>query len=113
MSDLATSPKRELDECKVIIRGGLGTFVEVGLALKRVRDKRLFEQDGFEHFKDWCEVEFQIAATYAKYHIYSAEVMDILSGHHGDYLPTNERVARPLGRLRTILSTACPFVFCC
>lgn len=43
-----------LAECEAIINRGRPTFVEVGKALIRIREQRLYCDEGFGTFRDYC-----------------------------------------------------------
>ena len=73
----------------------MGTFVEVGNALKDIRDRRLY-REGFGRFEDYCRTEWDIDRTYAHRLIESAEVVEVLSIGNK---PKTESQARPLTQL--------------
>ena len=42
-----------LDQCEAVIADGLGTFIDVGMALWAIRDKRLYKEGGYLAFADY------------------------------------------------------------
>lgn len=89
-----------LEECEQVIEAGLQTFVDVGAALLRVRDQRLYRYD-FGTFEDYCEKRWQMSRRRAYQMIEaSAVVLSVnnCSQPNGDPipLPENEGQARAL-----------------
>jgi hypothetical protein len=92
--------KRSLRENEEIIRRGFTSFVEVGNALKDVRDSGQYLEEGYETFGDYCKDRWEIDRSTADHTIGSAGVYEVLAGYgHGHILPENERQARPLAPL--------------
>lgn len=87
-----------LAECEAVIERGLRSFVEVGEALLRIRDERLY-REGFETFESYCTDRWDLGRKRAYDFIASAEVVAELSPI-GDTRPANESVARELAPLR-------------
>lgn len=83
-----------LAECEQVIERGLATFVEVGQALLRIRDERLYREQ-FGTFEDYCRGRWGWGRNYVNKQIAAAETADAL----GTTVPT-ERVARELTALR-------------
>lgn len=89
--------KRSLKENEEIIRRGFTSFVEVGNALKDVRDSGQFLDEGYESFGDYCKDRWEIHVSYANHQIGSAGVYQALAtGDYSHRLPENETQARPL-----------------
>ena len=93
-------PKRSLRENEEIIRRGFTSFVEVGNALKDVRDSGQYLEEGYETFGDYCKDRWEIDRSTADKTIGSADVYQALA-IEGDcpQLPENESQARPLARV--------------
>jgi hypothetical protein len=105
-------PLPELAECEAIIERGLATFVEVGKALLRIRDDRLYRET-HSTFADYCKQRWGMSKSHAYRQIEAAEVVDVLSGdgegpkmstrlgdvrHQIGDIPASESVARELRR---------------
>jgi N6-adenosine-specific RNA methylase IME4 len=46
---------RSLAELEAVVESGLPRFIEVGLALAEIRDRRLYHDAGFANFEDYCQ----------------------------------------------------------
>lgn len=93
---LTPDEKKELKQCESVIKRGWDTFVEVGKALAKVRDARLYRGQ-HQTFEAYCRVRWQYGKSQAYRLIGAAEVIDRLSPI-GDELrmPVNEAQVRPL-----------------
>lgn len=80
-----------------VIRAGLDTFVQVGQALAAIRDERLYRAT-HGTFEDYCRERWQMDRTYAHRLTQAAEVVGMLP--MDNTVPTSERQARPLTKLR-------------
>jgi hypothetical protein len=87
-----------LSECEAIIRRGLGTFVEVGFALARIRDSKLYRAE-FGTFEDYCSARWDMSARRARQLWDAAEVIGQLRSQKFSALPMNESQTRPLTEL--------------
>jgi hypothetical protein len=87
--------RRELGELEQIIARGLGTFVEVGLALLEIRSRRLYLKAGYRSFGNYVRERWDLSETHAYRQIEAAKVVEILSPI-GERLPANEAQAREL-----------------
>jgi hypothetical protein len=87
-----------LEKLEAVVRRGLPAFVEVGEALRTIRDERLYEQSPHgKTFEAYAFREFGLSRTYAYRQIWAAEIQSVLP--NGNRLP-NEAVARTLMSLR-------------
>ena len=84
----------ELVQHEAVIERGLQTFVDVGLALLAIRDRKLYRQE-FGTFEGYCRERWSITPRHGRRLIGAAEVVTNL-GPMGPKLPSNERQARPL-----------------
>lgn len=92
--------KRSLKENEEIIRRGLTSFVEVGNALKDVRDSGQFLEEGYESFGDYCKDRWEIARPTADLKIGAAGVYEAITEDCTcSVLPENEGQVRPLAPL--------------
>jgi hypothetical protein len=87
-----------LVECEAVIERGLATFVEVGAALLRIRDERLYRED-FGTFEDYCRTRWNLSKPYASQLIVASETVAIATTN-GHPAPGRESVARELAPLR-------------
>ena len=87
-----------LGKLEKVIERGLGTFYEVGAALKEIRDEKLYGQF-HESFEDYCKERWGMALRYAQFHIRSSETVVNLKANNCSCLPANESQTRPLTRL--------------
>jgi phage N-6-adenine-methyltransferase len=89
-----------LVQCEEVIQRGIGPFVEVGTALLKIRDGRLYRAE-FGTFEDYCRERWGFGGEHARRLMRSAEVVQNLreSPPMGGLLPANEKQARPLNAL--------------
>lgn len=101
MSEVAVteSEATELERLESVIRRGVRAFVDVGNALKEIRDRRLY-RDTHKTFEDYCQNRWGIQRAYAHRMISSAETVELIRmSPMGDILPAVERQVRELVRL--------------
>lgn len=94
--EVATVERARLSELEATIERGLETFVEVGEALREIRDSRLY-RDQHKSFDDYCRQRWGWSRISAHRHIEAAEVVAVLPVGNK---PANERQARELAPLR-------------
>jgi len=90
--------ERSLAELETVIERGLETFVEVGLALLEVRERRLYKQD-YSDFDTYCRERWGWSKWRAGQLIPAAEVVTMVT-EKGLPAPKNERQARELVPLK-------------
>lgn len=109
VGSVGTLPVEEAEELYVIeeiVKKALKSFEEVGLALKRVRDKKLYRAN-FNSFDEYIKTRWGFELRYAQRMVKAAEITDCLRratvGEAAPgpqiVLPPSERHARPLGEL--------------
>lgn len=86
----------ELADCESVIERGLETFVEVGQALLRIRDNRLYRESGT--FEEYCQERWQMERRHAYRLMDAASVVENVS-NWTQTAPANEAQARPLTEL--------------
>lgn len=97
MSTALTKPERSvLAVCEAEIERGLNNFVEVGNALLRIRNERLYRSE-FGTFQEYCESRWDLSKTHANRMIQAAEITENLTPM--GVKPSSERVGRPLANL--------------
>ncbi|HEY2681548.1 MAG TPA: hypothetical protein VGI59_09535 [Candidatus Udaeobacter sp.] len=103
-----TVAKGPLAECEEVIARGLNSFIEVGNALLRIREERLYKEK-YSSFEDYCEERWKISKSHANRLIGSSCVAANLAPM--GVTIASERVARPLVSLppdsqRTVFKAA-------
>lgn len=89
-----------LQQLETIIERGVKTFVEVGLALMEVRDRRLYKEAGFPTFEKYCVGRWKFNDRRARQLIDAAKVTQQLDDNTGTAVPVStERQARELAPL--------------
>lgn len=93
--------RKRLRDCEQTIRAGLGTFIEVGIALMEIRNSKLY-RGTHRTFEDYAQSVLSLTRPHAYRLMDSAQVVRDLSPI-GDIslLPTNEAQARELVRIKT------------
>jgi hypothetical protein len=87
-----------LDQAETVIERGMAAFVDVGLALAQIRDRRLYRQS-HPSFDAWCVEKLDMVRRHADRVIQAAHVVELL-GEGGGPTPRTESVARELTTLR-------------
>jgi hypothetical protein len=95
--DLTPAESSDLEACEASIQAGLDTFVEVGTALLKIRENRLYR---LRHgtFEDYCRERWGMSRVHAHRMIEASQVVSNLLPI-GNTAPFNEAQARPLARL--------------
>jgi proteasome lid subunit RPN8/RPN11 len=75
------------------VKTGLSTFIEVGTALMKIRDEKLYEEV-YTTFEACCQEEFGLVRSQAYYQIDAALVLSSIDDK--DHLPSNVGQAREL-----------------
>lgn len=89
---LSKTGERRLAEAEAAIERGLSTFWEVGEALMRIRDERLYRAD-FSTFEDYCQSRWNMTRRRANQLVEAAQM--------GTVVPIeNERQARALAPVK-------------
>lgn len=97
MEQLTIFELSELEQCETIIENGLRTFVDVGGALLKIRDERLYRQE-YGTFQEYCQNKWNMSRIHAHRMIEAANIANNLLPI-GNILPSNEAQARPLTKL--------------
>jgi hypothetical protein len=95
-NELTTFEAALLAECETAIERGLATFVEVGQALLRIRDERLY-RSSHKTFEEYCRERWGWSKTHANRQIEAAGVAQNLTPI--GVKPENEAQARVLAPL--------------
>jgi|GEM_PF-2895855 len=98
---LSAREAEELATCERIIERGLRTFLEVGSALLKIRDLRLYRNE-YATFEDYYRERWSLERSQVYRLMDAAEVTrNLQSSPMGEVpLPSNERQARPLTKLK-------------
>jgi hypothetical protein len=94
---LTESERSDLADCEQVINRGLQSFVEVGSALMKIRDERLYRQD-YGTFEFYCDRRWGMSRVHAFRQIEAARVCRMLPDGN---TPANEAQVRPLTKVRT------------
>lgn len=95
---LDTSERAELMICEDTISAGIRSFKDVGAALVKIRDLRLYRET-HPTFDAYCSEKWDLGRSQAYRLIDAAEVVANLSPIGDTPLPTNESQVRPLAKL--------------
>lgn len=100
---LTASEQQELDRCEATISKGWNSFIEVGEALLKIRDAKLY-RDSHERFEDYCREKLQYQKSQAYRLMDAARVVRLISpigevSVDGVARPTCEAQVRPLATL--------------
>lgn len=98
MSTAVVTTSPSLPELEAVIERGLGTFVEVGLALSEILERALYRED-YRTFDDYCRERWGFSRYRAHRIMAASDVTQMLP--IGNMLPRNEAQARELVRLPT------------
>lgn len=94
-ASLTSGEQSELTHCETVIARGWENFIEVGEALRTIRDRRLYREH-HPSFEAYCINRWQYRRSYAYYLVGAAEVIGHLSGNDKTPLPRCEAQVRPL-----------------
>jgi len=99
---LSTRELRQFERAERTIAKGLKSFLEVGMALKEIRDSRLYRQL-YATFEEYCVSRWELSRPRAYELCAASEVVSDLSAIADiRLLPENEAQARPLTRLKAL-----------
>ena len=97
---LSAIEQRALQRAESTIAKGMKAFVAVVLALKEIRDRRLY-RDRYSTFQEYCARRWELSRPRAYELCAAAEVVEDLSAIADiPLLPENEAQTRPLTRLK-------------
>jgi hypothetical protein len=97
---LSLVEQRVFDRAERTIARGLRSFLDVGMALKEIRDRRLYRQQ-YSTFEEYCARRWDFSRPRAYELCAASEVIADLSAIADiRLLPENEAQARPLTRLK-------------
>jgi hypothetical protein len=98
VAPLTEGERGELQACEGIIERGLGTCFEVGDALLRIRESRLY-RDTHTTFKQYCQEKWNLGRSYAWRVMGAAERLKLLTNDGDLPRPANECQMRPFLKL--------------
>lgn len=96
-------PVSELKTKEAVIEHGKQAFIEVGLALMEIRDRRGYKAAGFETFEVYCRERWGWSSQNVEYQIGAAAVAGLLPGKSQDVLGLSQ--ATELARLAVPATT--------
>lgn len=98
MSKALTPPEiADLERLEKVVEKGKQTFVEVGLALAEIRERKLYRRD-YDTFEAYCQERWGWTRVRAHQLIQAAQVVEALPSKCKPVVNT-ERAARELGKL--------------
>jgi len=102
--DKAADPKDSqlLQENEAIISKAQSSFLEIGMALKAIRDQNLFAGTEYVDFEAYCNKKWSYSLSYAKRLIAAHDCYELLKeklSSSGEVLPCNEYQLRALAGL--------------
>src|SRR5260221_416142 len=74
--DTTAGAKRTITELEAVIESGIQTFLEVGVALKEISQERLYREQGFATFEEYCKQPWGWERRQAYNYIAAAEVVE-------------------------------------
>jgi hypothetical protein len=89
---LSEAERAELQGCEGVIVTGWHTFVDVGLALARIRDGRLYRDD-FGSFEAYCRFKWEYGRRYVEQLISAAQVFTYLRASSSHQKPEHSTPA--------------------
>jgi len=101
-TDGAALVGRSLPELELVIERGLQTFVEVGQALKEIRDRDLHREAGYRNFDAYCQERWGFNRTRSTQLIAAAENVEVVNmlTTSETPAPANARQAHALNPLK-------------
>lgn len=103
---LTTDERKDWQRALKVIDKGWSTFIEVGLALRQIRESRLYREE-YDSWEAFCREVVGVSKTEANRQIIDAEVVETLKTPNGVLsqdqpppLPTNRAQARALAMLK-------------
>jgi hypothetical protein len=94
-SPLGPGEEADLRACESVIRLHLQTFIDVGSALARIRDHRLYRAE-YSTFEEYCQVRWSMSGRRARQHVEASVVVRVIEAAGLPILPATESQARPL-----------------
>jgi hypothetical protein len=91
---------RDLYELETTIANGFTKFLEVGNALLEIQSRRLYQDDGYATFEQYCAKRWSISRSQAYRMIQAAEVVGHLREDPDVPLPIHEAQTRVLAKLK-------------
>lgn len=91
--DLATA---SIDQLEGLIQTGLATFVDVGLALEGIRDRRLYKERGFSSFEAYTLARWGFGRRHAYYQIRAAEFVRTLTAGDDESVNSSSQKRVPI-----------------
>ena len=106
LENFANNPNSSLDASEILellnleakVEKSLKAFVEIGLALRSIRDKRLYREN-HSTFEDYCINRWEISMRSSYYLIAAASLVENFVNHGSQNVPNSERICRPLTSL--------------
>jgi hypothetical protein len=102
MSQMTKSRKQRLRACEKVLIESMEEFVRVGMALKEIKDDKLYEEDGHADFRSYLKAnrsKFEFTERHVYRLIEAADLRMKLPTDPGGHSPWTEKAVRELKRL--------------
>jgi hypothetical protein len=93
-----TKESAMLETYEAIIAKGLNTFLDVGGALMRIRDNRLYIET-HETFEQYCQKKWGMSVRFAQMQMKAAKAAESINANNCSHEPETEAQVRPLTTL--------------
>lgn len=90
------SPPISLKQCEEIIGRGISSFIEVGNALRAIRDGKLYKAE-FKTFEEYCQQRWNWGRAYANRQIAASDTVENLAPRGA--IVVTEKLIRPIVNL--------------
>jgi hypothetical protein len=92
---LSEAEQAEYFACEEVVGTGWNAFYDVGLALARIRDGRLYRMD-YDSFEAYCQAKWEYGRRYVDQLISAAQMVRQLRASSSQLKPDHETQVRPL-----------------
>ena len=93
-SNQLATPRPRLAALEAIIERGMQAFIEVGHALRTIRDTRMYREQRYKTFDEYCRARWHWSKTHANRQIQAAQAAETMTPM--GVIPANERQARQM-----------------
>ncbi|NRA48230.1 MAG: hypothetical protein HRU12_03790 [Phaeodactylibacter sp.] len=95
--------QRNVDKVKGLQAQIEESYIELGAALKEIRDKAFYQEAGYSSFEEYCKEKWRVGKSQANRYIQGSNIADDIINAHGRSevfaLPRSERQIRPLSKV--------------
>lgn len=87
--------EEELEALEKVIATGFTSYIDVGKALKEIKEKKLYSIN-YKNFDEYCQDRWEFSKSYGNNLVASAKVIQNLEDNNCCQMPFNEAQVRPL-----------------